>query len=113
MDDHAPVLQERVHVAAVRSGGQQAVEGIGCGEQEGEEATEIRPMTPSTRATDVVRQMPGEHRNRRGPEAEDQNPEQQGTLMGTPGGGQAVDFRQLEKELRATFSTEKSLVRNE
>ncbi len=95
VNDQARVLQQRVEVVAV--GGrarQQPGEGIRGEQQEGQETNTHRAHHRQYPRQHQQWQLAAENRDRRGPETEDQCPQQQGALMVAPYRGEFVDRRQ-------------------
>ena len=90
MDDHARILQQRIQVAAFGRTRQQALEGVGGDEQEGEEANADPAQYAEHAGEKDVGQVAREHRDRHRPQGQHQRPQQQRTLVATPHTGNAV-----------------------
>ncbi len=94
MQDHAPVLQQRIQVITVRRRRDEPRKGVRGGEQEGEEAHRDQAHDAEHTRHHVFRQVAREYRHRRAPETEDQYPQQHRTLVRAPGRGDAIYLRQ-------------------
>ncbi len=94
MKDQAGILQQRVEVAPLLGARQQALEGVRCEQDEEQEAGADQSEDAEYPRHHVIGQLPRQQRDCQRPQHEHQDPEQQGTLMATPDGGDAILQRQ-------------------
>jgi hypothetical protein len=94
MDDQAGVLQQRIEIAPIRRGGQQALERIGREQHEHQETDGDEPHHAEHARHHVLRQIAAEHGDRDHPQRQEQHPQQQRTLVAAPDARELVDIRQ-------------------
>ena len=95
MEDQAGILQQRVEIAPFCSGRQQAVEGVGGNQNEGQQADADQSQHRQHPRHHDFGQLARSQRYGGGPTGQHQHPQQQGTLVAAPYGGEAIEGRQL------------------
>jgi hypothetical protein len=88
--DQAGILQLRIQVLAVGRGRQQAAEGVGGEQDEGQKAHADQPHHAQDAGTRRLVQVAREERHRHAPAAQNQGPQQDGALMPAPYAGNTV-----------------------
>ena len=94
VDDHAGVLQQRIEVHALGRAGQQALEGVRGNQHEGVKADTDAAEHSQHAGQHHVRQLAREDRDGKGPQRENQPPQQQRALVAAPHRGDLVVERQ-------------------
>ncbi len=95
MDHHARVLQQRIQVASLLGGGDEALEGIGSNQDEEQESQAHEAHDAQHSRDEALGQRAAEDGDREGPPGEHQRPEQDRAFVRAPGRGDAVVRGQL------------------